>query len=191
MGNLVPGLLSFPFAVAGALLWKPDSPLDSMPLVLLGLFPVVGWISLSAFGLWSNAGMRDELGKKFGRERGRPDTEMQFVGFASPFYKSLLDPHEDIGFLILHSDELEIFGERQTVRIPRARITGIRLKKNTHSWVGLGGWVVVESPEQTVLIESRERDTLVGNRGQRAKFKAKLDSWQQNENSPVKSPKEI
>ncbi len=187
MGNLVPGLLSFPFAVGGYLLWNPDSPLEWMPIAVLALFPVIGWISLSAFGLWSNAAMRDELGKRYGRERGRPEDPLIFVGFATPQYRSVLDPHEDIGFLVLHPEALEIYGDQRTEHRKREEITGIRLAKNTHSWVGLGGWVVVESPSGNLLIESREKDSLAANRKNRVRLLESLRNWAQIEN-PRKNP---
>lgn len=177
MGNLVPGLLSFPFAATGLLLWRPEDPFRPLPLGLLVAFPVFGWVSLALFGLWGNSSMRSELGQRFGRERGQATGPMFFVGLSNPGYRSLIDPHEDIALLIFGKDELEIYGEKERFFVPRESDLVFRLKANTHSWIGLGGWVQIESPKRSFFVESRQNDILFLNRLQRKRLLAALEQW--------------
>ena len=177
MGNLIPGLLSFPLAATGLMLWRPEDPFQPLPLALLAAFPILGWFALAFFGLWSNASMRTELGQRYGRERGAASGPMLFVGMARPGFRSLLDPHEDIALLIFSPTELEVYGEKAHFKIPRVAITGVRLKSNTHSWIALGGWISIECGEQTFLIESRQSDILLDNKLKRRSLAAQLEQW--------------
>lgn len=177
MGNIVPGLMSFPLAATGLWLWRPDDPLRLLPLALLAAFPVLGWLALAFFGLWSNSAMRTELGQRFGRERGQANGSVLFVGLSRANYRSLLDPHEDIALLIFYSDELEVYGEKNQFRLRRESISSLRLRPNTHSLILLGGWIEFGCGEQTFLIESRQNDSLLINKLQRKRLLAKLQEW--------------
>lgn len=179
MGNLVPGLLSFPFAATGLWLWSPDEPLAIMPLALLAAFPLCGWFALAFFGLWSNGAMRTELGQRFGRERGAASGSVLFAGIARPGFRSLLDPHEDIALLIFYPEELEVYGEKLQFRVQRSHIQRVALRPNTHSWIGLGGWIAFECGEQSFVAESRQNDALIANRWERKRLAKGLERWRE------------
>lgn len=176
-GNLIPGLLSFPLAGAGLVLWNADDPLRPLPLALLGLFPFWGWLCLNFFGLASNRVMADALGQRYGREYGRPDAEREFVGYASPSFRSVWDPHEDVAWLFLHPDQLELYGDQIRANLLRRDVLQVRLRPNVHSWLGLGGWIEVIGRGQTWRIEPRRYSTLLGNRRYRKQLYARLVAW--------------
>lgn len=176
-GNLVPAMLSIPFAAGGLYLYNPENPLDPLSIGLLAAFPVVGWICLNAFGLWGNDQMQAQLGRIYGRDRGQKSDRMVFVGYAKPGFRDALDPHQGIGFLIVHEDHLELYGETEQIQVPKSDITGFSFRKNMHSALLLGGWLVIEAGEQTLFIEPRERVTLRGNRRFRGTLKTELEQW--------------
>ena len=121
--------------------------------------------------------MRSELGQRYGPEPGAAAAPILFVGMTRPGFRSLMDPHEDIALLIFSPTELEVYGEKAQFRIPRASITGVKLKPNTHSWIGLGGWIVIECGEQTFFVESRQSDVLVDNKLKRKRLAAQVEKW--------------
>lgn len=176
MGNVVPTLFAMPFLVGGCAvaLIKGDAAAIGGGIVAIGL--LVGLFSLNRFGLFENAAMRTELRSKLGRSVGG-----MFVGFATPTYRSSLDPHEDIGFLDVREDELVFIGESRTVQLPRSSITRITRRSNPHSWVGLGGWVSVEGTLEgrpvRMLIEPRQAETLLGNKRIARTLRIELDAW--------------
>lgn len=176
-GNLVPAILSLPFAAGGLYLYRPENPLDLLPIGLLAAFPVVGWFCLNAFGLWGNDQMRAQLGRIYGRERGQKSDQMIFVGYAKPGFRDALDPHQGIGFLIIHPDHLELYGETEQITIPKSVIKGFSLRRNMHSALFLGGWLVIEAGENTLFIEPREKISLRGNRKYRGILKQELEKW--------------
>lgn len=184
MGNLVPGLLSIPFAVAGLWMWRPEDPLALLPICLLAAFPLVGWFSVSLFGLWSNSAMRDELGARFGRERGRPEGELMFVGLAWQGYRSIWDPHQDLALLQIRPDTLEFFGDSTSFSLKRSEVQAVGLGKNTHSYLGLGGWVRLSCRQGVLGIEPRMANTLLGNRRRRKQLLTLLQAWLDNKEGP-------
>ncbi len=177
LGNVVPGVLSFPLAIAGVFLWRPEDPFAVLPLALLLAFPIAGWVMLGIFGLWGNAAMRDELGRKFGREHGRPETPLIFVGVATPKFRSILDPHEDVAFLQIQPESLFFYGDATTFELAKSDIQGFKLAPNTHSILILGGWIVIETSNGKTLVEPRQKDTLWGNRKFRKQLIKELTEW--------------
>lgn len=136
-------------------------------LTWIAAFIVSAWVLLALLGFFGNGAMRKEMGRRLHIERAFDKTPRFFVGFARPTYKSALDPHEDVGFLLLHPDRIEFWGEAVKVTIEKVDVTGARFRPNTHTIVGLGRWVSVEAVvgERPVrlLVEPRVKATLVGN----------------------------
>lgn len=179
-GNVLPLLLSCPFLVYGI---KHFPAKGLSPDVLLGLiaFPIVTWVGTNYLGLIGNSGLKREMGKRLHHERPFDRSDKTFVGFAPPKFNSLLDPHEDVGFLILHPDHLEFWGSDVKVELSRKSIHSIKFRPNPHSVVGLGRWISIEGESGAkpvrLLVEPRERATLLGNRALGSKLKAEIEAW--------------
>jgi len=167
-GNLVPLAVALPFLVAGLAMVRPDDLARPVPLVLLALFPTVGWIALNALASRGDAAMRAVLERRLSRRFPAPVVAGPwFVGFARPSYVSALDPHEDLGFLFVTADAVVFVGETQRVELPRGSILRVGRRANPHTWLGLGGWVTLEGEVEgkpvRMMVEPRERRTLRGN----------------------------
>lgn len=176
MGNVVPALVAMPFVIGGCglALGRPDAAAIGGGVVAFGL--LVGLLALNRFGLYENACMRSALGARFGRSASGT-----FVGFATPTYRSALDPHEDVGFLEVGDDALVFIGESHTVRLPKTSIRRIGKRANPHSWVGLGGWLSIEATLEghpaRMLVEPRQADTLLGNKRIAKTLHRELQAW--------------
>lgn len=179
-GNILPIIIGAPFLFYGV---KEFPAKGLSPDVLLSLiaFPVLTWIATNFLGLIGNIGLKNEVGKRLHQERPFDKTEKTFVGFARPGFNSLLDPHEDVGFLIVHHDHLEFWGSDVKVDLARADIKAVHFRPNPHSVVGLGRWICVEGESAgksvRLLIEPRERATLLGNRAVGGRLKHRLEEW--------------
>ncbi|MCE9558127.1 MAG: hypothetical protein K8R88_04180 [Armatimonadetes bacterium] len=182
LGNLVPALFCIPFLVVAVLQFKPDKPWANWPF-WMGAFLVVGWVALAVFGYWGNDTMRSAIGRRFDRKYppGTVDLPRFFVGIARPGFKNIWDPHEDVGFLVLHPDHLEFFGDSLALNISRSSFQSVRFRANPHTLVGIGRWVSLEGESDgTVIrlyIESREKSVLVLNRAIGTKIKGVLEDW--------------
>lgn len=181
MGNLLPSLICLPFLVVALLLFKPAKPLDPTALWWFAAFPAVGWLALNQFGFFQNAFMRRELARRLGFVDPKSQQDLVFVGIARPKYRSILDPHEDVGFLAIHPDRLEFMGETVQVDLSRKNVTRIRMRMNPHTLVLLGQWISVEGQvgltPVRLLIEPREKTTLLGNLLYSRHLKARLEAW--------------
>lgn len=180
MGNLVPLLGALPFGVVGLALAIQRQQMSGLPLWVFSLMPVAGWLLMNSLGLFENAKMRAEL-----QRRLSPRPQHVFVGVARPSFRGLLDPHEDVGFLVLGETALEFLGESLKIRIDRKSLNGVRFRPNVHSMVGLGRWVsvegVLEGTPIRLLIEPRERRTLWGNRAFSKELKQRIEEWVKGE----------
>lgn len=181
LGNLIPMLFSAPFAGIGLYaLWKSGNLLDR-GLIWLALAPAVGWIALNFTGLFENRKIQREIEMRLLADRPKPTYRRYYVGMATPAYRGVLDPHEDLGILLLHPDTVEYFGERHRVELPRSAVKEIRYRPNIHSWVGLGRWISLEATldEKPVrlLVELRQRHTLLGNLRMSRTLMKKLRKW--------------
>ncbi len=181
MGNLVPGLLAAPFAAYGVFeMWR-SGDLLGRGLAALVAAAVVGWIALNFLGLYQNRAIHREMEMRLRSERPRPPYRRYFVGMATPAFRGWLDPHEDVGYLMLYPDRIEFFGERHRVVIEREKIVDIRVRPNVHTLVGLGRWVSVEATVDgkpaRLLIEIRQRNTLLGNLRMSRTLLKKLRKW--------------
>ena len=166
MGNLLPLVLASPVLYFGVKEFSRNGA-TVMLMVWIGAFIAASWLLLALLGFVGSGSMRNEMGRRLHIERAFDKTPRFFVGFARPTFKSALDPHEDVGFLLLHSDRIEFWGDVVKVSIDKGDVTGARFRANTHTIVGLGRWVSIEAVvgEKPVrlLVEPRERATLIGN----------------------------
>jgi hypothetical protein len=144
---------------------------------------VFGWLAVNFLGLSGNGSMKEELTARFDKEHPNDRREKWFVGFARPIFKSYLDPHEDVGFLVLDAGRLLFLGESRRVELHRDQITSVGFRANIHSWLGLGRWVTVEAvldgKPGRLMIEPRERKTLIGNRRLGTEIHRALLDWSQ------------
>lgn len=181
LGNLLPSLVCLPFLVLGLVYFRPEDPLKGPALWLFVAFPIVGWVALNFLGLHQNAFLKRELTRRLGFAGNPGGPDRAFVGIARPKYRSLLDPHEDLGFLILHDDRLEFLGETVRVELPKSAIVKIRFRGNPHSMVLLGRWISVEGlvggTPVRLLIEPREKPTLLGNLFAGEALRQRLVAW--------------
>lgn len=165
-GNLFPAGVSL---LAGAIAWPLTGrpPLEANPDILLqwailsAWVVVAGWLALVVHPLFLNRTMRSEL-----EQRAAHPRHAHFVGFASPGYRGLLDPHEDVGFLWFDAEGVRFSGEARSLELPRGSIQRVRFRPSVHTWVGLGGWMSVEGvldgTPVRLLAESRNARTMVG-----------------------------
>ncbi len=166
MGNVLPLVLASPFLFPAVIALSQKGP--SKELILwIGAFIATSWVLLALLGFFGNGGMKREMGRRLHIERAFDKTERYFVGFARPSFRSALDPHEDVGYLLLHDDRIEFYGAEHKISIDRDDVSGARFRPNTHTIVGLGRWVsveaVVEEKPVRLLVEPREKATLIGN----------------------------
>lgn len=178
--NLLPTAAMLPVGVALAAAW-PREGLSPKVLLLAAAFPAVGWAAVGLLGLAGNGGLRREMERRLDRTiPGCRDPRM-FVGFAGPGYRSALDPHEEVGWLLVRPDGLELFGDASRVWLRRDEVAAVGLAPNAHTWLGLGGWVAVEGESGgnpvKLLVEPRERATHFGNLALRKALAAQLAHW--------------
>ena len=172
--NLLPLLFGVPFWAVAPILAKRGMFIDTVMVAAFGLIACA--VSLNWLGLTGNEQMRGELETRLHPERGAI-----FVGISRPGYAHWLDPHEDIGFLTIRKDEIEIRGERIRLVIPRSNALRFGYAFNPHAALGLGRWLTIsggsESPGVKVQIEPRESLSLRANRTLGAELKNKLETW--------------
>lgn len=181
MGNLIPGLFAVaPLTYGLYLMWHTGEMLGK-GLLWLGVALVSGWLAVDFFGLFQNRAMRKEMTMRLRYERSNPPYQRYFVGMATPVFRGVLDPHEDVGFLLLHPDKIEFFGERLRVEIARDEVVGVRARPNVHTFIGLGRWVSIEaktgSRDARLLVELRQRPTLLANLIMSRTLIKKLNRW--------------
>jgi hypothetical protein len=180
MGNLIPAFFWLPLATYGLYLMFQRHQIISQGIWCLVGATVVGWLSLNQFGFFQNAAMRRRLAEILNSDEDLPK-DRAFVGFASPRYTGVLDAHEDVGFLCFTPNALLFVGERRTVEMPRECVKSIRYRPNVHSLMGLGRWISVEGEAShhvvRMLVEPRERQTMLGNLRYGPKLKARIEAW--------------
>lgn len=141
---------------------------------------LLGWLAVNFLGLFENQKMRRQVARIL-EARGIPVGDAWFVGVATPRYSSLLDPHEEVGYLFLRSDKLEFVSETKTIELFKSQIQKVRYRANVHSLLGLGRWVSVEGTADgkpiRLLIEPRERQSILGNLLSSKTFKQRIRRW--------------
>lgn len=193
LGNLVPAILWMPpMAIGLAMIVRGGSFGGAVPTLgenfIAGLAwlvggTVVGWLATNFFGLYQNRRMRAQV-ERIMKAKGEDLPESKwFVGFATPKYSSLVDPHEDVGFLCVYPDRLRFVSETREVEFERKNVLSVRHRPNIHTWIGLGRWVSVEGAVAgkpvRFLIEPRERQTLLGNLRVGSHLRRALTVWAQ------------
>jgi hypothetical protein len=181
MGNLGPILACAPFGAMGVLTHDPAVGLAMPSLGYLVAFPVVGWFAVNLVAFFQNRPMRFELARKLGERTPSLAEEFWFVGIARPGFRSGIDPHEDVGFLIPREDRLEYLGDTLSLVIPRSSLSRVRFRPNVHTWVLVGGWISLEGEHEgqpiRLFVEPREKATLVGNLLLARRLVRRLRAW--------------
>lgn len=183
LGNLVPLTVTLPIvAIALWRIFKGGAIVGEM-VVWIALFTAALWLGVNFLGLFQNEALKKAMRRRLDSSFHKNEIpgDPLFVGFARPSYRSALDPHEDIGFLLLHSDRIEFFGDKDRVELPKKSLVRATLRPNPHSWALLGGWVsvegIVEGTPVRMLFEPRERNSLLANRKLRKPLKSRIQSW--------------
>ncbi len=176
MGNLLPAFTWLVPTVPGlAICYRTGNYLGiGFILVLLGI--LAGLIALNQFGFYENKPMRWQLQRLLIDTGEVKAQEFFFVGYASHGFSSMLDAHEDVGFLVLEKERLVFVSEVRRVEVALTSGTRVRFRWNPHSFFGLGRWIAVESPEKSAYFEPREMRTLLANRKFSRKLKAKIEA---------------
>jgi len=183
LGNLIPFLVTLPIVALG--LWrifKGGATFGEM-IVWLIVATAVLWIGVNFLGLFQNESIKKAMWRRLNsslHEKEIPKDPL-FVGFARPSYRSAIDPHEDVGFLLLHEDRIEFFGDKDRVELPKKSLIRATLRPNPHSWALLGGWVSVEGLVEglpvRMLFEPRGKRTLLANRRMRKPLMERIQKW--------------
>ncbi len=193
LGNVLPLVLSVPFlvlAVQRAAEFGPD------PLVWRygAFFLAIGWGMTAFLGYLGNGSLQENLAVQRHAIAPFEKRPRWFVGVATPGFKSALDPHEDVAFLVLHEDKLEIFGERVRLYIPRAQIRVMRLRPNIHSWLFLGGWISIEGERDgqpfRILVEPRMSPAVLLNALARRRLLGEWSAWWKRGLAPTPTPEQ-
>lgn len=180
-GNLLPFLLASPLLGVGVWKMVQARAISNEGLLFCAAGIVALWLGVNFLGLFRNGSMKRAMELRLKASVYDAPKDPFFVGFARPAFKSALDPHEDIGFVLLYPDRIEFFGDRDTISLPKSCLSGVKLRPNPHSWALLGGWVsvegVLEGESVRMLFEPRERATLWGNRRLRRELKKRIEDW--------------
>jgi hypothetical protein len=164
MSNLVPALVFVPVFATGLYLFQIERHAASV--ICFAASIVIGLFAVNLLGLFQNRKMRAEL-KHLVHSRSEPNW---FVGIGKPGTFGALDPHEDIGFLILTSTGIEYVGESAQYKIPYADVLEVGYRMNAHSLLGLGRWVALNGRHDgrpfRFLFEPRSRPTILQNKNE-------------------------
>ncbi len=140
---------------------------------------IVAYVSVNFLGLSGNRKMRLELGRRF--SKGEDGDLGWFVGVATPSYMNVWDPHEDIGFLKLSSEHLVFQGDSKRLEIPRNSIRRVSKKSNPHSFLLLGGWIVIDGilnhKPIRLLLEPRVKSSLLANKRISRQMLKEIQDW--------------
>jgi hypothetical protein len=146
--------------------------------VVWASIPVVLWLGINFLALYQNAKIRRALKPLIEKTDALRST---FVGFARPKHKSPIHHHEDVGYLLVFPDKVEFVGESHRHELLRDEIKAIRFRFNLNSIFGLGRWVSIEGVSSgkhvRLMVEPREKPTLLGNRVYGKLLLKDLRSW--------------
>jgi hypothetical protein len=181
LGNVVP-MLFWIAPTAGGLYWIIRTTVLIGPgLWVLIAGQIAGWLALNLFGLFENGRIRRDSMRNLAYRQPPAPGPVVFVGCASTRHHSLLDAHEDVGFLSFGKYELEFIGDDKRMRILREQVQRIHFLPNVHSIMGLGRWIAVEATigglPVRLLVEPREKDTMLGNLLISGWLKHVIDEW--------------
>lgn len=183
MGNLVPLTLAGPMMGLGLWLMYRSGKTGGVGLGFVAASIVVGWVMLNFLGLFENALMKQQMAWRLSDSLKDLPSRRFFVGVATPNFRGLIDPHEDVGHLLIYPDRIDFRGEKMRVSILRSEITGFESKMNIHSLIALGGWVVIRAQRKgsplELKIEMREKPYLRSNRGLNRLLLKRLRVWKE------------
>lgn len=172
MSNLVPALVFVPVFAAGLMFFQQDRVAASIACFAGSI--VVGLFAVNLLGLFQNRQMQVEL-KPLIHGRGEP---YWFAGVGKPGSTGVLDPHHEVGYLLLTRDSVEFLGEASRYVIPYADIIGVGYRFNPHSLLGLGRWVSIEGRHDgkpfRLLVEPRSHPTLLQNKREGVRLASEL-----------------
>jgi hypothetical protein len=185
MGNVAPFVFWLPPTATGLAIVLRTKNFFGPGLFLIIFGQVISLIVLNYTGLFANQRMRQAMTEEFDILKPHFRGLRVFVGFASPHYRGILDPHEDVGFLALTAETLEFIGDQRSLMVKLEDVHRVRFRPNTHSLVGLGRWICVEGVTQEqafeMRFEPREVGTLLGNRKLGGLIKEKIENWMKRE----------
>jgi len=180
-GNLIPIVLSLPTAIYGLMYMVSHSEVMGKGFWIFESSPLIGWLAVNYLGLWGNSQLRHIMHERLLGMRPKITDKRYFVGMATPKHSAWLDPHEDVGFLILHPTKLEFYGDHIKTTMDKRDVTAIGFRANAHTLVGLGRWVSIEGRigelHIRMKVELREKSTLLGNMLLSKGLKRKLQAW--------------
>lgn len=172
MSNLVPALAFVPIFSVGIFLFQREQP--TLAVVCFALSVICGLFAINLLGLFQNRKMLAEL-KPLVQGRHEP---LWFAGIGKPGAIGALDPHEDIGFLLLTKEGVEFIGEASRYKIPFDDIVSVSYRMNAHSLVGLGRWVAIDGRHEgkkfRLLVETRTHPTLLQNKREGVRLASEL-----------------
>lgn len=172
MANLVPALAFVPVFAIGLMLYQRGQ--HTAALAFLIASPIVGLVAVNFLGLYQNSQMKLELRGLLGKE----DAEPIFVGFSRPGSISALDPHDDLGWLVVGTRSVKFFGEKGAYDLPWSDIRAVRFRPNVHTLLGLGRWISFEGlkdgKQLRMMVEPRVHSTLLANKREGARLLRKL-----------------
>jgi len=181
LGNLIPAIVWLIPTTYGLAVMATSRILLGPGLILLGVSTVLGWLALNSFGLFENLLMQKELEQILKNRKDAPAPESWFVGLTTPKYRGLLDAHEDVGFLEILPDRLSFTSETRRLEFLATEVRSVRYRVNVHSLVLLGRWVSVEGVSAgkpvRMLLEPRERPTMLGNFRESGVLFGRLSKW--------------
>lgn len=178
-GNLIPVVLVLP------ILWlaiqeTSRNGLTVKTVLLAAAFFAFGWLSVNFLGLIGNRGLKRKLDFRYRNEFPEDHSKRIFVGFSRPGKHGLLDPHEDLGWLVFQDSGLLFWGEKHQIELPWSVIQSVSKRRNIHSWIGLGGWVAIEAlvgdKKIRLQVEPRVKTTHWGNNHYRNLLISDLDA---------------
>ena len=172
MANLVPALAFVPVFAVGLMLYQGGNHIAALGFLIAS--PVVGLIAVNFLGLYQNSQMKQELRRILGKEDAGPI----FVGFSRPGSVSALDPHDDLGWLVVGTRSVKFLGEKGAYELPWSDIRGVRFRPNVHTLLGLGRWISFEGLKDgkhlRLMVEPRVFSTLLANKREGARLLRKL-----------------
>jgi len=172
MSNLIPALVFVPVFAAGLFLFQQEKLAQSVGFFVASI--VIGVFAVNLLGLFQNRKMHAELKPLF---HGRQEPNW-FVGIGKPGGVGALDPHQDLGFLLLTKTSIEFVGESARYTIPYCDVIGVGFKMNAHSMLGLGRWVAIEGKHDgkpfMLLVEPRTHPTILQNKKEGSRLASEI-----------------
>lgn len=181
MGNLVPLSIAGPLLVLGLVWMYLSGQVFGLGLLLVVIAIVVGWLMTNFFGLYQNRQMKKQMSWRLSEALKDLPSRRYFVGVATPSFRGVLDPHEDVGYLLVYPDRIDFHGEKMRLSVRRSEVRGFERRANIHSLIALGGWVVILAERDAkpieLKIEVRERPYLRANRRLNRLLLSRLRRW--------------